>query len=468
MSEVISRKSVIAEYIADTSNLEKGTEQANRATLRMRDISTKTNDAIVKGYKDMAASAKAASNEIDKVSKSLKTQEAAQKDLQKQIAEQNKITAEFKAELVQVEEEMKNVSRFSQDYAVLTARQKQLTSAIKDNVTAVQGLRAQKQIVDGNVQALREEEKALKANKAANGEATTAKQRFNALMQAVGINVTGVTGRVGNLITALKGLRIALVATGIGAIVVALGALFAAFLSTQRGADALTRVLTPLRVAFQSLFGTVQQLGTLLADLFTDPANTLANFGSRIREIGQSASDAMKEGTARGKEIAAIAIQLEQLEVQRSVTLARINRQISEQQLIARDTAKSDKERKAAVDEILRLTQQEANVDLEINRLKQRKLELEQRSNDTGRLGAGSQKELNDLKAEEIALEDSVLERKRELVRVMSGIQKRAQVEILTGIAKYREELQKAVNAMDPESQFEMTSVNDPAKKPGR
>ena len=29
-------------------------------------------------------------------------------------------------------------------------------------------------------------------------------------------------------------------------------------------------------------------------------------------------------------------------------------------------------------------------------------------------------------------------------------------------------ELQKAVNAMDPEGQFEMTSVNDPAKKPGR
>lgn len=27
-------------------------------------------------------------------------------------------------------------------------------------------------------------------------------------------------------------------------------------------------------------------------------------------------------------------------------------------------------------------------------------------------------------------------------------------------------ELQKAVNAMDPESQFEMTSVNDPAKSP--
>ncbi|AOO59368.1 helix-turn-helix domain-containing protein [Raoultella ornithinolytica] len=29
-------------------------------------------------------------------------------------------------------------------------------------------------------------------------------------------------------------------------------------------------------------------------------------------------------------------------------------------------------------------------------------------------------------------------------------------------------ELQKAVNAMDPEGQFEMTSVNDPAKKPDR
>jgi len=59
-----------------------------------------------------------------------------------------------------------------------------------------------------------------------------------------------------NLVTkGLKFLKIALISTGIGAIVVAVGALTAAFFSTQRGADALTRVITPLKVIFEVFVG---------------------------------------------------------------------------------------------------------------------------------------------------------------------------------------------------------------------
>ena len=58
----------------------------------------------------------------------------------------------------------------------------------------------------------------------------------------------------------LKAFRIALISTGIGAIVVALGTLIAAFLSTQRGVDALTGVLRPLQEIFQSIIGSCSRL----------------------------------------------------------------------------------------------------------------------------------------------------------------------------------------------------------------
>ena len=56
----------------------------------------------------------------------------------------------------------------------------------------------------------------------------------------------------------LKILKIALISTGIGAIVVALGSLIGAFLSTQRGIDAVNKVLTPLKEVFATLVGFLQ------------------------------------------------------------------------------------------------------------------------------------------------------------------------------------------------------------------
>jgi len=86
----------------------------------------------------------------------------------------------------------------------------------------------------------------------------------------------------------LKAFRIALISTGIGAIVVGLGTLIAAFLSTQRGVDALTSVLRPLEEVFQSLIGFVQKFATkgvdALKKAFKDPKQAILDLGEAIKE----------------------------------------------------------------------------------------------------------------------------------------------------------------------------------------
>lgn len=72
----------------------------------------------------------------------------------------------------------------------------------------------------------------------------------------------------GNVSTGMKVLRGAIIATGIGALVVVLGSLIAYFTSTQEGINKVNRVLTPLKVAFQTLIGVVQNVGKVMVEAF--------------------------------------------------------------------------------------------------------------------------------------------------------------------------------------------------------
>lgn len=72
----------------------------------------------------------------------------------------------------------------------------------------------------------------------------------------------------GNVSTGMKVLRGAIIATGIGALVVVLGSLIAYFTSTQEGINKVNRVLTPLKVAFQTLIGVVQSVGKVMVESF--------------------------------------------------------------------------------------------------------------------------------------------------------------------------------------------------------
>ena len=79
----------------------------------------------------------------------------------------------------------------------------------------------------------------------------------------------------GNVSTGMKVLRGAIIATGIGALVVVLGSLIAYFTSTQEGINKVNRVLTPLKVVFQTLIGVVQNFGKYLLEAITHPKQML-------------------------------------------------------------------------------------------------------------------------------------------------------------------------------------------------
>lgn len=116
--------------------------------------------------------------------------------------------------------------------------------------------------------------------------------------QQMGIPIGGVTKLLALQTTAQEGLtaanaagtkglklfKIALLATGIGAIVVAIGALAAGFLSTQRGVDAVNKVLIPLKIVMQRLWGIVQELGTAIVDAFSNPQQTIKDLWQALKE----------------------------------------------------------------------------------------------------------------------------------------------------------------------------------------
>lgn len=88
------------------------------------------------------------------------------------------------------------------------------------------------------------------------------KQGLGALSVAMKAQAVATTGSS----NALKLFKIALISTGIGAIVVALGSLIAAFASTQRGSDAISKALRPLKEIFATLVGFLQNKALAIFD----------------------------------------------------------------------------------------------------------------------------------------------------------------------------------------------------------
>ena len=114
------------------------------------------------------------------------------------------------------------------------------------------------------------------------------------VMGGIGGKIQGVMGQLNQIKTALSGagtamrgyavatngsvnslklFRIALISTGVGAIVVALGSLIGAFLSTQRGIDAVNKVLTPLKEVFATLVGFLQTKALAIFDRLKEAIN---------------------------------------------------------------------------------------------------------------------------------------------------------------------------------------------------
>ena len=234
--------------------------------------------------------------------------------------------------------------------------------------------------------------------------------------------------------TSLKILRGAVISTGIGALVVALGSLIAYFTSTQEGIDKVNKVLTPLKVLFQTLWGVVQNVGKALVEAFTHPKQLVMDLGKflqeqiinratavidafkglgniltgnfkegfkqvgdaalqaatgvkdvvgKVKEAGKAVSDTIDEAIKRGQRIEEINQKLSASEADFIEQTAKLKQEFKEQNMIAEDTTKTFAEREEAARKSIEIQKKINKLATDRNDLEQELLNLKFASNDT-------------------------------------------------------------------------------------
>lgn len=283
----------------------------------------------------------------------------------------------------------------------------------------------------------------------------------------------------------LKLFKIALISTGIGAIVVAIGTLVTAFASTQKGINAVNRVLTPLKVVIQSLWGGVQKLGITMVEAFSSPKETVkalwqtlktqlinritgivdtfkflgktiqaafeldfkavkenANklgesvtqtitgvdeFSKKVATAAKQTGQFLNEAIQRGKRIAKLQEQISKSEADFITKVAEGKEQFKAQNKIAEDQTKTLSEREAAAQksiEILRDTNQEQR---KRNALELELLTIKAKSNDTSDADkAEIAKKVAELKDANAALYESETTQQNKLNTIRKEAQSKA------------------------------------------
>ena len=209
--------------------------------------------------------------------------------------------------------------------------------------------------------------------------------KFQQVTEALSPAMKSATVATTGTSKAMKILKIALISTGIGAIVVAIGALAAAFFSTQRGVDALNKVLIPIKVTFQKLWGIIQQLSFVVASFLGGDWDQMAKDVDNLKDSFGGLSNEIKEAVADGKRLAEIIIEIDNAKIKLAENEGKIARSMAEQRLILENLNNSDKVRKAAGDEYLRLNKELLGYTVDIANLEAEQAELKAKQNDTDR-----------------------------------------------------------------------------------
>lgn len=322
--------------------------------------------------------------------------------------------------------------------------------------------------------------------------------------QQMGIPIGGVTKLLALQTTAQEGLtaanaagtkglklfKIALLATGIGAIVVAIGALAAGFLSTQRGVDAVNKVLIPLKVVMQRLWGIVQELGTAIVDAFSNPQQTIKDLWQALKEniinritgiadqfkaLGKIIRSAfsldwegVKEGAAEfgestlqvmtgvddltgkvaagfkslgaeislaadeGARLAEIKKELEELAITTALEEGKLSRIFQEQREILNDVNKSNKERLIAANKAIEASGRSKDLKLQELALLIEEQQLKMKQNDSDR---EAQLELAKLQAQRDEIEADNIKENLRIRNTANGIKKAQEAERLKAAA---------------------------------
>lgn len=188
---------------------------------------------------------------------------------------------------------------------------------------------------------------------------------FGGQIQSMTAGLSGMRAGVGGLINSMGLLKTALISTGLGALVVLLGSLVAWFTKTERGGDFLAKSMAALGAVMNVVIDRASKLIDALIALFSGDFEEAANkFGEATSDV---TAEIIKE-TKAAWDLAEALDALEELEGKMILTRARMKDQIAELRLEAKNDQLTMKERAAALEQAIALTQELTNKELEIAR----------------------------------------------------------------------------------------------------
>ena len=308
-----------------------------------------------------------------------------------------------------------------------------------------------------------------------------------------------------------KVLSFAMKAIPIFAIVGAISALIAAFAGTQRGMDAITKVTRPLKALFDSLLGVIQDVAFWFADklgeALDNPVQAMKDLGQaildnvinrfkglivlgeavallvkgefakaalkgadamiqmgtgvtnatdKIVEAKEALVDFVDESVLAGLELDALIKKFEKLELASIVPLAKMKLEFQELKKIANDQLKTDEERIIALNKAAKVQTEISRTEGELIQLRIDAMVLQQSLNDTTR---EDEKELQQLRADQINFEATAQKKIAGLVSLRTGIELRQYKARLDNI----DEFSKVAIKKERELVTEIAKVNNDA-----
>lgn len=249
---------------------------------------------------------------------------------------------------------------------------------------------------------------------------------------------------------ALRIFKVALISTGIGAILVLLGSLIAYFSKTQRGVDAVSKVLAGLGAAFDVIIDRLSKVGGALVKLFS------GDFSGAFNDMKDAASglgdELLREAKAAYQLEAALQA-VKDKEIGLITVQAARKKKIEELRLAAKDEEKDLKERANLLQQAGDIEKQvladKLSIAKEEARISQEKLDMGESSRDDIKANAEAQAKVTDLEIESLKLQRSIEAEKQ-------GLLKRARAEEESAAKARLAESQKLTDAAIKESKTKL------------
>lgn len=256
--------------------------------------------------------------------------------------------------------------------------------------------------------------------------------------------------------TALKILKVALIATGIGAIVVLLGSLVAWMTKTQKGTEFLSNVMASFGAIVNVLIDRIAKFGGALVKLFSgDFSGAWNDMKDSAKGLGDEIANDAKQAWALNDAIQ----QLEKQETMLTMKRAASRAEIEKLKLIADDTTKSLKERTVAAQKAYNMENELQKESIEIGKKKLANLlgqvELTDEVNDLiNQMAQGAI--TADEAISKLGLSESTVKDLKEFAQVFSEV---AQKEMETYTRN--KETQNKINAMNKEAAAKVKEMKD-------